>query len=123
MRIQSNEYNNDNKITRNLKTELLRSILGSNSDTLTTEIINSSYSEPTLDDQTKPEIVDIRLEQPTVDVTSDNNNLTIEVELKDLDSGLGYNSGGGYFETIVAGSKLTSNMWRLNIFGPGSQTF
>ena len=27
LRIQSNDYNNDNEITRNLKTELLRSIL------------------------------------------------------------------------------------------------
>ena len=106
MRIQSNDYNNDNEITRNLKTELLRSILGRNSDNLTTEITNSTYSESTTDDQTKPEIVDIRLDQSILDISSGNNHLTIEVELKDLDSGLGYNSGGGYFETIGGGQHI-----------------
>ena len=132
LRIDRWSNDSDSEEIRTLKTELLADALGINEDSLTTTILNSSYSPAALNDEIAPQLININHDKSLIDVSTEQQQITFDIELKDLGAGLGQarmnqnvSSGSGYFESIGGGSSEDQIQYvgNLTFVGPGSQYF
>ena len=82
-------------------TQLLADALGIEASSLIGEITNNNLTNYTPEDITGPELLNFSLSKNAVDVSGGAQEITLEVELRDLGLGIGIKSG-----QLLYGSKL-----------------
>ena len=123
----------DSEEVANLKTQLLADALGIEASSLIGEITSNSLTNNTPEDISGPELLNFSLSKNAVDVSGGAQEITLEVELKDLGLGLGdTNQGsfytdqcyvGGGYESMGGGSSTDTIEYigGITLIGPKSQ--